>query len=85
MSIDYTAVDNELIQKAKELFDKLYTRRQLIRLIGIRFSDLIHGTHQIDLFKDTQEQTKLYKAIDSIKKLYGENYLICAAGFYNLK
>ena len=81
MSIVYTAADDELIQKAKELFDKLYTRRQLIRLIGIRFSDLIPGTHQIDLFKDTQEEIKLYQAIDSIKKRYGENYLIRAAGF----
>jgi len=77
-SINYTAADHDLIQKAKELFDKLYTRRQLIRLIGIRFSDLIPGTYQINLFSDTQEQIKLYQAIDIIKKQYGEKYVIRA-------
>jgi DNA polymerase-4 len=84
-SINYTAADHDLIQKAKELFDKLYCRRQLIRLIGIRFSDLIPGTYQINLFSDTQEQIKLYQAIDSIKKQYGEKYLFRATGCDGLK
>ena len=79
-SINYTSADHDLIQKAKELFNKGYNKRQLIRLIGIRFSDLIPGTYQINLFNDTQEQIKLYQAIDSIKKQYGENYLIRATG-----
>jgi DNA polymerase-4 len=79
-SINYSSADHELIQKAKELFNKLYTRRQLIRLIGIRFSDLIPGTYQINLFNDTQEQIKLYQAIDSVKKQYGEKFLMRAIG-----
>jgi DNA polymerase-4 len=58
----------------------VYTRRQLIRLIGVRFTDLIPGIHQIHLFDDTQELIKLYQAIDSVKKQYGENFLIRAAG-----
>jgi DNA polymerase-4 len=81
MSIEYTATDHELLKKAKELFNSLYTRRQLIRLIGIRFTDLIPGTYQINLFNDTQEMIKLYQAIDSIKKQYGEKYLISAGGY----
>ena len=80
MSIDYTAADRELLKKAKELFNSLYTRRQLIRLIGIRFTDLIPGTYQINLFNDTQEMIKLYQAIDSIKKQYGEKYVVRAIG-----
>ncbi len=80
MSIDYTASDHVLIQKVKELFNKLYTKRQLIRLIGVRFTDLIPGTHQINLFDDTQESISLYQAIDSVKKQYGEKYLIRVAG-----
>lgn len=80
MSINYTAADHELLQKAKELFNTLYTRRQLIRLIGIRFTDLIAGTYQINLFNDTQEMIKLYQAIDSIKKQYGEKYVVRAIG-----
>lgn len=80
-SIDYTASDQVLIQKVKELFDKLYVRRQLIRLVGVRFTDLIAGTYQINLFSDTQEMIKLYQAIDSMKKQYGEKFLINAGGY----
>ena len=79
--INYTASDQELIHKAKELFNALYTRRQLIRLLGVRFSDLIAGTYQINLFTDTQEQIRLYQAIDSVKKQYGEKYIIRAGGY----
>jgi DNA polymerase-4 len=79
-SIPYASADHILIKKAKELFNKLYERRQLIRLIGVRFMDLIPGNYQIDLFSDTQETISLYQAIDSIKKQYGEKLLIHAAG-----
>jgi DNA polymerase-4 len=82
-TIPYTASDDILIKKVKELFKKLYIRRQLIRLIGVRFSDLIPGTHQINLFDDTQEAIRLYQAIDSVKKQFGEQYLIRAAGYCN--
>lgn len=79
-SIEYTAQDHLLLQTARELFDGLYTRRQLVRLIGVRFTDLIPGTYQIDLFDDSQELINLYRAIDSVKKQYGEDYLIRASG-----
>lgn len=79
-TISYTAADSVLLGKVKELFLKLYQRRQLIRLIGVRFTDLIAGTYQIHLFDDTQELIKLYQAIDSVKRQYGENFLIRAAG-----
>jgi DNA polymerase-4 len=80
MSINYTAADHELLEKANTLFAQLFVRRQLIRLIGIRFSDLVSGTYQINLFNDTQEMIRLYQAIDSIKKQYGEKYLFRAVG-----
>src|SRR5262249_25686368 len=80
-SITYAAADHILIKKAKELFAKLYNRRQLIRLIGVRCTDLIPGNYQIDLFNDTHESIILYQAIDSIKKQYGEKLLIHAAGY----
>jgi DNA polymerase-4 len=80
-SIEYASTDQVLQKEVKELFNKIYTRRQLIRLIGVRFTDLIQGTYQINLFSDTQETIKLYQAIDSVKKQYGEKYLISAAGY----
>jgi len=79
-TITYTAQDHLLLEKVKELFTKLYTRRQLIRLIGVRLTDLVPGVYQPDLYNDTQELIKLYQAIDSVKKQYGENYLIRASG-----
>jgi DNA polymerase-4 len=78
--IPYTAADHMLLQKAKELFDKLYDRRLLVRLIGVRFSHLIPGNYQIQIFDDTQEMIRLYQAIDSVKHKYGERMLIRAQG-----
>lgn len=77
--IPYMASDHLLLQKAKELFTQLYERRLLVRLIGVRLSHLVPGNYQIHLFDDTQEQIKLYQAVDSIKKQFGENLLMRAA------
>ena len=80
-SIPHTNGDHIIIQVAKELFAKLFQRRMLIRLIGIRFTNLISGTYQINLFDDTQEMIKLYQAVDSVKKQFGEKLLIRGSGF----
>ncbi|MCL4106314.1 UNVERIFIED_CONTAM: hypothetical protein GTU68_003475 [Idotea baltica] len=69
--IPYTAGDHVLSSKAIELFDQLYDRRQRIRLVGVRFSHLIHGGHQIHLFEDTQKQIRLYQAVDRMKHRFG--------------
>ncbi len=74
--IAYTNADHLLLQTARELLDKLYDRRLLVRLIGVRLTDLITGSHQITLFEDTQEQIRLYQAIDSIKNRFGEKLLL---------
>jgi DNA polymerase-4 len=79
-SIAYTNADHILLKTAKELFSRLYERRMLIRLLGIRFTNLIAGTYQINLFDDTQEMINLYQAIDSVKKRFGEKMLMRAAG-----
>jgi DNA polymerase-4 len=80
ITIPYTNADHVLLQTAKELFNKLYERRLLIRLLGIRFTHLIPGNYQISLFEDTQEMIKLYQAIDSVKKRFGEKTLMRAVG-----
>lgn len=76
MTIPYSSSDHVLLEKVKELFQKLYDRRLLIRLIGVRFSHLVHGNHQISLFDDTQEMISLYQAIDNIKNRFGWQYLM---------
>jgi DNA polymerase-4 len=64
----------------KELFDKLYERRMLIRLVGVRFSYLVGGGYQINLFEDSLEQIHLYQAVDQLKKRFGDDAIMRAAG-----
>jgi DNA polymerase-4 len=78
--IPYTALDHTLLEKIKELFTKLYQKRMLIRLIGIRFSHLVHGTYQIDMFNDTIEHLQLYQAMDRLQRRFGKNMVQRAAG-----
>jgi DNA polymerase-4 len=80
LTIPYSNADHTLLKIASELFSKLYERRLLIRLLGIRFTHLIPGNYQINLFEDTQEMINLYQAIDSVKKRFGEKKIIRAVG-----
>jgi DNA polymerase IV len=61
-TVDYTNADHILLRTAGELFTKLYDRRMLIRLLGIRFTRLVPGNYQIKLYEDTQE-TSLIRAV----------------------
>jgi DNA polymerase-4 len=81
-TIPYTNADHLLLQTATALFDKLYERRLLIRLVGIRFTHLIPGNYQIHLFDDTQEMIRLYQSIDSIKKQFGPTGVFRAKALY---
>jgi len=69
--VPYTAFDHVLIPVVKELFDRLYQRRMLIRLIGVRFSSLITGTPQLNMFEDSTEMINLYQALDRMRDKYG--------------
>ncbi|MFM2225466.1 MAG: hypothetical protein RJA07_1668 [Bacteroidota bacterium] len=69
--IPYTALDHLLIDKVKELFDKLFQKRLLIRLIGIRFSHLVQGNYQFNLFDNMGEKILLYDAMDKLRNRYG--------------
>jgi len=78
-TIDYTANDHILLRKVKEIFNKLYDRRLLVRLVGVRFTNLVAGSYQINIFEDSQEMIGLYQAIDSVKKQFGEKLLFRGA------
>jgi DNA polymerase-4 len=69
--IPYTSLDHTLIKTVMSLFDQLYDRRLLVRLVGVRFSSLISGNYQMNLFEDTSEMINLYQAMDSIRNRYG--------------
>ncbi len=78
--IPYTAADHALIPKALDLFDRLYNKRLLVRLIGVRMSDLVNGFYQIDLFDDSEEQLNLYNAMDYIRDRYGDRSVMRVSG-----
>lgn len=70
--IPYTSLDRTLITTTLNLFDSLYQRRVLIRLIGVRFSHLVGGSYQIRLFEDSEKLVRLYQSMDSIRKRFGQ-------------
>jgi DNA polymerase-4 len=78
--IPYSAMDHNLIPVVLELFNKLYNRRLLVRLIGVRFSHLVEGGHQINLFEDNEIHLNLATAIDKMRERYGDRAVISAAG-----
>jgi DNA polymerase-4 len=79
--IPYTSADHVLIKCAMDLFDKLYSRRMRVRLVGIRFTGLVRGNLQINLFEDTEEIVALYQAMDWIKNRFGYAAVGRASGF----
>jgi DNA polymerase IV len=70
--VPYTASDRLLTEQALSLFDKLFERRQLVRLVGVRFGGLVHGNIQLNLFDDTEKETKLLETMDKIRKRWGK-------------
>lgn len=80
LRIPYTSADHKLIPMVQGLFKKLYGRRLLVRLIGVRFSHLVPGNYQIDLFDDQEEILNLYAAMDRMRERYGDKSVIRASG-----
>ena len=78
--IPYTSFDHVLIPMAKELFEKIYQRRMLIRLIGVKFSHLVQGSQQLNMFEDTPEMVNLYLAVDRMRNRYGKDAVGRAIG-----
>lgn len=78
--VPYTSFDHVLTGIVKELFSRLYTRRMLIRLIGVRVSHLVRGVQQLDMFDDTPEQVSLYMTMDRLRNRFGHNAVRRAAG-----
>ncbi len=83
--ITYTSFDHILLKTALELFDRLYTRRMLIRLVGVKFSALVQGSQQLDMFEDLPEMTSLYQAMDRIRSRFGDRAVQRAAGMTRVR
>ena len=70
-TIDYTALDDQLIARARDLFSKTYQPGRPVRLLGVRFSHMIPFTMQMSLFDNHVEKLQLYRAVDEIKDRFG--------------
>ena len=77
--IPYSAADHVVIPVVLELFKRLYNRRILVRLIGVRFSHLVQGAHQMNLFEES-EIYSLYQAMDKIRERFGDRAVMKASG-----
>jgi len=73
VQIPYTAHDSILVQHALDLFERLHERRQLVRLVGVKFSKLVQGQLQLNLFDDTEKSARLLAAMDKIRTRFGKN------------
>ncbi|HEX5652608.1 MAG TPA: DNA polymerase IV [Chitinophagaceae bacterium] len=78
-TIDYTALDDLLIAKVKDLFNKSWQKGRPVRLLGVRFSQFIPFTMQMSLFDNNLEKLNLYKAVDNIKNQFGSDMISKAA------
>ena len=74
-TVNYTALDDVLIAKVKDLFNKSYEKNRPVRLLGVRFSHMIPITTQMSLFENNVEKLNLYKAVDDIKERFGGKIL----------
>lgn len=78
-SIPYTFYDDELILLARDLFHKLW-RKEPVRLLGVRLSELTDEAIQTNLFSDVEKKAELYKAIDEVKNRFGRGSISKATG-----
>lgn len=82
-TVDYTALDDVLIAKVKDLFNKSYQKGRPVRLLGVRFSQMIPLTLQMSLFEKNIEKLNLYKAVDNIKERFGSKIVAKAVTLKN--
>ena len=77
--IPYTSLDHTLIETVMELFDQLYKRRVLVRLVGVRLSHLIGGSYQMRLFEDNAKLIRLYQQMDKMRNRFGDDAVFRAS------
>jgi DNA polymerase-4 len=72
ISLPATSFDDEIIRVVRDLFEQLYDHGKWVRLIGIRFSELVDQNIQTHLFENRVKKANLYTAIDEVKNRYGK-------------
>jgi DNA polymerase-4 len=74
--LQVTDQDGEIYQTVCMLFDRVWTSRRRVRLLGVGVADLGPPLRQLSLFDRSWEQdSRLLQAIDSIRSRYGSKAL----------
>ncbi|MBN4051892.1 DNA polymerase IV [Cytophagaceae bacterium AH-315-L13] len=71
--ISYTICDQSIIKKVLQIFGQFHNKRMRVRLIGIRFSQLINSAYQTNLFENSHRILNLYKTMDKIRNRFGRD------------
>lgn len=78
--VPYTSADHIIMPLVQELFEKLYDRRVLVRLVGVTLSELVNGTHQFRLFEESDKLIALYDSMDKVRNRFGDRAVMRAFG-----
>ena len=68
-----TCQDQALTEKVLWLFERLFERRQLVQMVGVRFSGLVTGGRQLSLFDHTDKEARLLVAMDRVRDRFGKD------------
>jgi DNA polymerase-4 len=71
---EHSAHDSQLGAAALEIFNRLFTRRMRVRLVGVALSNLTPETaHQTSLFEEERfsRRERLYRGIDRVRERFG--------------
>lgn len=74
--VPLTANDSILMKAAQEIFAQLYDPRRPLRLLGVRFSDLVAGNEQANLFDNTARESDLLRQLDNIRTRFGAGAVV---------
>jgi len=76
----YSNIESDFFNDAVELMESLLSNKKKIRLLGVKFSELITGdeSSQESIFDDVDKKEQLMKKIDKIRKKY--NYDVVKFG-----
>jgi DNA polymerase-4 len=73
--------ERELLAAAKDLFQKLFTRRVAVRLVGVSVTNLESDRRQHELFDaDANRRCYLNRGVDAVRGRYGWNAVFYGKG-----
>jgi DNA polymerase-4 len=81
--IPFTSRDDTILDTVYDLFQKIYERRLLVRLVGVSFSNLINANYQMQLFDNMAKNVHLMMAMDKIRIKYGPDAVCRAIGAFS--